>query len=136
MSELAAMPKDARAAPEAPTAMSKALTFIVNTVINCQQRGGYTLEEAMSIHAATSYFTSHGRDSSQDADLGTKHLTFIVRMLEKSQSLGKLTLEEAWTVYNAIRLFAHSSPAPPSETPISLEQPAAPAAPSSSISSD
>ena len=114
MSELATPPPAVNNPDDASATMSKALTFIVNTVINCQQRGGYSLEEAMAIHTATSYFGSQGRDPRQDADLGTKHLTLLVRMLEKSQSLGKLTLEEAWTAYNAIQLFTHSAPAPAS----------------------
>ena len=87
-------------------AVAKALSFIVSTVVTCQQRGGYSLDEAVSIHAATTYFGTKVRTTDEDGRIGTQHLTFLVRMLEKSQSLGKLSLEEAWMAYNAIQIFS------------------------------
>ena len=89
-----------------------ALTFIVNTVVACQQRGGYSLDEAVQIDAAKRYFEKRDRGASDDATRGTHHLSMLVRLLEKSQSLGKLSLEEAWTAYNAIQIFT-SRPTPP-----------------------
>ena len=76
-----------------PGTVANALSYIVSTVVACQQRGGYSLEEAVSIHAATTYFVTKERKSEEDARDGTQHLTFLVRMLEKSQSLGKLSME-------------------------------------------
>ena len=105
------MPSGAVRAP-ADTPAAQALAFIIDLAVRCQQRGGYSLDEAVALHAAQAYFQKRDRDPADDARDGSRHLNATVRLLEKSQSLGKLSLEEAWTAYNAIQLFAR----PPAAT--------------------
>ena len=114
--------------PEDPTTVRKtALAHIIDTVCLCQQRGGYTIDEAVRISTAINCFTptAPSEDSAvakADAtttvrtdETQTQQLQFQVNMLEKSQSQGKLSLREAWTVYNAIQIFSTPSNELPSE---------------------
>lgn len=113
---------------EDPTTVRKtALAHIIDTVCLCQQRGGYTIEEAVRISTAINCFTptaSGEGSAATKADATatartdgtqTQQLQFLVSMLEKSQSQGKLSLREAWTAYNAIQIFSTTSNELPSE---------------------
>ena len=77
-----------------PSLTQDALLYITTLVRDCQQRGGYTLDEAVALHRALANVSSAPCSSSSAI-----HVLF--QLLNKSQSLGKLSLKEAWTVYNA-----------------------------------
>ena len=88
-----------------------ALVHIIDTVCLCQQRGGYSIDEAAKIHASIHIFTPDAVESGGGSARGTQteHLQLLVKMLEKSQSQGKLSLHEAWMTYNAIQMFSTAS---------------------------
>ena len=84
-----------------------ALLYITTLVRDCQQRGGYTLDEAVALHHALANVSSASSSSASSSSSSAIHVMF--QLLNKSQSLGKLSLKEAWTVYNAQEVLLVSS---------------------------
>jgi len=111
----------------------EALQYIITLCELCQERGGYTLEEAVQLHdtihhihqarespiqhhsdktsvspphqPATTPSKSSLQTSTTKESHQTLHIHFLFQLLEKSQKLGHLTLEEAWTVFNAQKII-------------------------------
>ena len=97
-----------------------ALLYITTLVRECQQRGGYTLDEAVALHRAlanvssassSSAFSSSASSSSSSpsSSPSSSAIHVMFQLLNKSQSLGRLSLKEAWTVYNAQEVLLVSS---------------------------
>jgi hypothetical protein len=107
----------------------EAFDYLSTLVTSCQERGGYTLPDAVRLGSALEALTaerpfataapsSSSSSSSSSSYLLTEaagvHLKHVFGLLQKSQRLGVLTLQEAWTVYNAMTIFF---PPPPSSSP-------------------
>lgn len=85
--------------PDTQALRKEALQFMLTLVVACQERGGYTLAEAVQLQKAV----LHLQERSATAIEAT-HVLCVANLLLKSQSQGQLTLEEAWTTFNALSL--------------------------------
>jgi hypothetical protein len=85
--------------PSAHALHKEAVQFMMTLVVACQERGGYTLDEAVQLQKAV----QHLRENSS-ATHEASHVRCVAKLLLKSQSQGRLTLEEAWTTFNALSL--------------------------------
>lgn len=81
----------------------EALRYVISLVQECQERGGYTLPEAVQLQEAVSLIrrVCESTDDTNSGAIGD-HVDCVARLLLKSQAQGKLTLQEAWTTYNAL----------------------------------
>lgn len=81
----------------------EAFLYMLSLVQKCQERGGYTLPEAVQLQEAVSLIRQvcESTDDTNSGAIGD-HVDCVARLLLKSQAHGKLTLQEAWTTYNAL----------------------------------
>lgn len=85
----------------------EALQFLTTLVMSCQERGGYTLDDAVSLQSALTYLQN--TDTARPDTNRSKeqvHIECVCQLLLKSQSQGNLTLQEAWTTYNAMAVVS------------------------------
>lgn len=98
----------------------EALRYMLSLVQKCQERGGYTLTEAVELQEAVAVIQRVCCESTDtDADTMTtddtdssgaicNHVDCVARLLLKSQAQGRLSLQEAWTTYNALSVVCPS----------------------------
>lgn len=87
----------------------EALQFLTTLVMSCQERGGYTLDDAVSLQSALTYLQNTDMvlpDTDRSRSKEQVHIECVCRLLLKSQSQGNLTLQEAWTTYNAMAVVS------------------------------
>ena len=85
----------------------EALQFLTTLVVSCQERGGYTLDDAVSLQSALTYLQNTDTVlPDTDRSKEQVHIECVCRLLLKSQSQGNLTLQEAWTTYNAMAVVS------------------------------
>ena len=85
--------------------MSKAsikdnLSNIIHLVNLGQERGSYTLDEAVKIQQSVLCFTTNGEQSSKSQQ--EQAVITLVNALEKVQKKGNFSLQEAFIAYQAV----------------------------------
>lgn len=100
----------------------EALQYMMTLSELCQERGGYTLDEAVQLDCAIKHLKhfktneptlSKPQNSKNDTitmpneknDI-VSYAKLLFSLLRKSQKLGQLSLEEAWTVFNAHKIIS------------------------------
>ncbi len=79
----------------------KSLSFLINLISECVERGGFTLSDVLKINESINNFTKN--DSNEESQ--QKSIINIINYINISQNKGKLTLEEAYESYKAISCF-------------------------------
>ena len=87
----------------------EALQYLLTLCSLCQERGGYTLDNAVQLDTAITCLRPQNEmkdipASAEEEASQTRHIQFVVSLLEKSQKLGNLSMQEAWTVFNAQKI--------------------------------
>ena len=77
-----------------------ALLQIIKLVNLGQERGSYTLDDAVEYQQAIKCFTTNGETSSKETQ--EKSILTLVSAIEKAQKKGNLLLNEAFVAYQAI----------------------------------
>ena len=85
--------------------LQDAMGHIIKLVSAGQERGCYTLEEAVDIQKAITCFKEETSSTQSESEQGV--LTLITA-IEKCQSKGKLSLQEAYVAYQAITVISKS----------------------------
>lgn len=77
------------------------ITFLINLVSTCVERGGYNLNDVIKIKDSIENFTNgtSNEDSQKDS------IILLIEYIHVAQTKGKLTLEEAYQAYTNIDTF-------------------------------
>lgn len=87
---------------EEKNSQKKSLTYLINLLSECVERGGFTLNDALKINESINNFTNN---NSVSEDSQQKSIVAIVNYINIAQTKGKLTLEEAYEAYKSINCF-------------------------------
>lgn len=77
------------------------ITFLINLVSNCVERGGYSITDVVKIKESIENFTNGTSDEESQKD----SIISLINYIHIAQTKGKLTLEEAYQAYNNIGTF-------------------------------
>ena len=105
--------------------MHDSIKYLLDLACECQYRGGYTLEEAVTLNSIRQRLLQNDTDDNdktatsdadRERDKNANDEAVVQRLVLQAQANGKLSLEEAWTAYNAIKMLAAArAPAAPVE---------------------
>lgn len=79
----------------------KSLSFLINLISECVERGGYTIADVIKINESINDFTKNEADE----EAQKKSILTLINYVQISQSKGKLSLQEAYEAYQSINCF-------------------------------
>jgi hypothetical protein len=77
------------------------ITFLINLVSVCVERGGYNIDDVVKIKSSIEKFT----DGNSNEESQKNSVISLINYIHMAQNKGKLTLEEAYHAYNSIDIF-------------------------------
>lgn len=77
------------------------ITFLINLVSTCVERGGYSFTDVVKIKDSIENFTNGTSNEESQKD----SIISLINYVHIAQTKGKLTLEEAYQAYNTIDTF-------------------------------
>lgn len=77
------------------------ITFLINLVSTCVERGGYSLTDVVKIKDSIENFTNGTSNEESQKD----SIISLINYIHIAQTKGKLTLEEAYQAYSNIDTF-------------------------------
>ena len=100
MSELEASNND-NEENNSPDKVKESITFLINLVSHCVERGGYNIDDVVNIKSSIEKFT----DGNSTEEAQKNSIISLINFINLAQNKGKLSLEEAYHAYNSINVF-------------------------------
>ena len=81
--------------------VKNSITFLINLVSNCVERGGYSFSDVVKIKESIECFTNGTSSEESQRD----SIILIIKYIHIAQNKGNLSLEEAYQAYTNIGTF-------------------------------
>ncbi len=87
--------------PQTVDKVKESITFLINLVSVCVERGGYNIDDVVKIKSSIEKFTDGNSSEESQKD----SVISLINYIHMAQAKGKLKLEEAYHAYNSIDIF-------------------------------